>query len=162
MRARHQSGWVEERGSRQKCWYGHYYVYQTNEQGKDIRRHRGIILGEKSKLRKWEAEDKLRKVIAATQKNQPCGNSLTLEWFTRERFLPMREPQWAPSTKETNLYNLERHLLPALGTSPLAELDKFHCQVFLNKLAQRGLSFTIVDHNRTMRRRSSKKHSMLN
>src|ERR1700730_1950625 len=77
-------------------------------------------------------------------------------------FFPMREPQWAPSTKETNLYNLERHLLPALGTSPLAELDKFHCQVFLNKLAQRGLSFTIVDHNRTMRRRSSKKHSMLN
>jgi integrase len=88
-------------------------------------------------------------VIAATQKHQPVGNSLTLEWFTRERFLPMREPQWAPSTRETNLYNLERHLLPALGSTPLAELDKFKCQVFLNAIAQRGFSFTVVDHNRT-------------
>jgi hypothetical protein len=27
MRARHQDGWVEERGSRVRQWYGHYYRY---------------------------------------------------------------------------------------------------------------------------------------
>jgi integrase len=150
MRTRHQDGWVEERGSRIRKWYGHYYIYEANEYGKETRRHRGAYLGEKSTLRKWEAEEKLRKMITAAQKHQPVGNSLTLEWFTRERFLPMREPQWAPSTRETNLYNLERHLLPALGSTPLAELDKFKCQVFLNATAQRGFSFTVVDHNRTM------------
>lgn len=87
---------------------------------------------------------------------QPAGDNLTLEWYTRERFLPMREAQWAPSTRETNLGNINNHILPALGAAPLARLDKFRCQTFLNDLARpkkgasHGFSFTLVDHNRTM------------
>ena len=150
MRTRHQDGWVEERGSRHKRWYGHYYVYVADESGKETRRHIGVQLGEKAKLRKWEAEDKLRKIIASATKAQPKPNSITLEWFTRERFLPMRRAQWAPSTRETNLYNLERHILQKLGDKALCELEKFHCQVFLNGLAEKGFSFTVVDHCRTM------------
>jgi integrase len=150
MRTRHQNGWVEERGSRHKRWYGHYYVYSADESGKETRRHIGVQLGEKAKLRKWEAEDRLRKIIASASKAQPKPNSLTLDWFTRERFLPMRSAQWAPSTRETNLYTLESHILPALGSKALCELEKFHCQVFLNSLAENGFSFTVVDHSRTM------------
>jgi hypothetical protein len=73
-----------------------------------------------------------------------------------QSFLPMREPQWAPSTRETNLYNVNQHILPALGAVPLARLDKFKCQMFLNDLARprkgvaHGFSFTVIDHNRTM------------
>jgi len=150
MRTRHQNGWVEERGSRHKRWYGHYYIYEADASGKETRRHIGVQLGEKAKLRKWEAEDKLRKIIASATKAQPKPNSLTLDWFTRERFLPMRQPQWALSTRETNLYNLEKHILPALGSKALCELEKFHCQVFLNGLAEKAFSFTVVDHCRTM------------
>jgi integrase len=150
MRTRHQNGWVEERGSRHKRWYGHYYVYSADESGKETRRHIGVQLGEKAKLRKWEAEDRLRKIIASASKAQPKPNSLTLDWFTRERFLPMRSAQWAPSTRETNLYTLESHILPALGSKAPCELEKFHCQVFLNSLAENGFSFTVVDHSRTM------------
>jgi hypothetical protein len=150
MRTRHQDGWVELRGGRVPKWYGHYYVYDINEQGKEVRKHRGTHLGDKAKMRKWEAEDKLRKIIVAASKNQPRSEHLTLTWFARERFLPMREPQWAPSTRETNLYGLDQHILPSLGNSPLTDLDKFKCQVFLNKLAQSGFSFTVVDHCRTM------------
>jgi integrase len=62
----------------------------------------------------------------------------------------MRLAQWAPSTRETNLYNLNRHILPKLGNKALCELEKFHCQVFLNGLAEAGFSFTVVDHCRTM------------
>ena len=118
--------------------------------GNERRRHVGVQLGEKAKLRKWEAEEKLRKIIAAASKGIPRGNGVTLAWFTRERFLPMCDPQWAPSTHETNLYNIERHILPALGEVPLSELEKFNCQVFLNNLAKLGFSFTVVDHCRTM------------
>jgi integrase len=150
MRTRHQDGWVEERGSRQKRWYGHYYIYQVDESGKETRRHVGVQLGEKAKLRKWQAEEQLRKVIASATKAQPKPSTLTLEWFTRERFLPMRLAQWAPSTRETNLYNLERHILPKLGGNALCELEKFYCQIFLNGLAEKGFSFTVVDHCRTM------------
>jgi integrase len=149
VRTRHQDGWVEERGGRIKSWYGHYYVYELDGHGKEIRRHHGVHLGEKSRFRKWEAEHKLREVIAAAAKKQPASDRMTLEWFARERFLVMREPLWAPSTKETNTYNIEHHILPALGKKLLSEVDKFSCQVFLNSLAKRGFSFTVVDHNRT-------------
>jgi len=162
MRTRHQDGWVELRGNKLKRWYGHYYVYERDAQGKEKRRHRGVYLGDKATMRKWQAEDELRSKIQKASKKQPLADGLTLEWFTRERFLPMREPLWAPSTRETNLGNIEHHILPKLGSTPLAELDKFKCQTFLNELAnaerparkrqpaQKGFSFTVVDHNRTM------------
>jgi integrase/recombinase XerD len=148
MRSRHQDGWVEERGARVKRWYGHYFVYTKDAEGKETRRHVGVQLGEKAKLRKWEAEGKLRGIIASTSKNQP--RDLTLDWFVREKFLPSRSPQWAPSTRETNVGNIEHHILPALGTNLLSGLDKFECQKFINSLAEKGFSFTVVDHCRTM------------
>jgi integrase len=150
MRSRHQDGWVEERGTKSKRWYGHYYRYLTDAEGKETRQHIGVMLGEKSEMRKHEAVDKLRKIITSAAKAQPKPSNLTLEWYVTERFLPMRSAQWAPSTKETNLYHLNRLILPKLGTQLLCEIEKFHCQVFLNKLAEAGFSFTIVDHCRTM------------
>lgn len=150
MTEHHQKGWVEERGrTKLRCWYGHYFTYTVDQNGQETRRHIGVQLGEKAALRKWEAEDKLRKIIDAAAKAQPKPNELTLDWFTRERFLPMRQRQWAASTRETNLYDI-RHILAALGEKPLCDLEKFHCQVFLNNLADKGFSFTVVDHCRTM------------
>jgi integrase len=206
VRTRYQEGHVQERGKIRKRWYGLYYVYVRDESGKEVRRHAGVTLGEKSKLPKFKAVAKLRQFIAASAAIeeqlcrliaergldagqqaalrakvqgivdsetdleigasraitflgswvQPVGDHLTLDWFTRERFLPMREAQWAPSTRETNLYHIDHHILPVLGAVPLANLDKFRCQTFLNDLAKprkgaaRGFSFTVVDHNRTM------------
>src|SRR5579862_7984616 len=103
MRTRHQDGWVEERGSRVKTWFGHYYRYENNPvTGEEIRRHVGVKLGEKSRMRKFEAQDKLRGIIVNEAKSIPAPKEITLEWYTKERFLPMREPQWAASTRETN------------------------------------------------------------
>lgn len=200
MRSRHQQGWVEERGLVRKRWYGHYYAYEADATGKETRRHVGVALGEKAKLRKWEAEEKLRKLIeraAAIDEQfrrvvierglgfeaqmalraelnsvlasdrdperaadramkflsarvQPADEFLTLDWFTRERFLPMRTAQWAPSTRATNAYTIDKCILPALGKFVISKLDKFECQTFLNKLADKGRSFTVVDHSRTM------------
>jgi integrase len=149
-RTRHQDGRVELRGGKVQKWYGHFYIYEQDATGKETRRHRGVYLGDKSKMLKHQAQNKLRDIITSTAKHQPIPNQLTLEWFARERFLPMREPQWAPSTRETNFYNVEHHILPALGKTALTDLDKFACQVFLNGVAKRGFSFTVVDHCRTL------------
>lgn len=95
-------------------------------------------------------------------KAQPADDQLTLEWYTRERFLPMKSPKWAPSTRETNLYNIEHHILTALGSVPLKKLDKFTCQMFLNELAGKpqaarkeierktGFSLTVIAHCRSL------------
>ena len=104
MRIRHQDGWVEERGSRVKRWYGHYYRYLIDESGKETRVHVGVQLGEKSKMRKFEAADKLRKIITSVTKAQPKPSEQTLVWFVRERFLPMRHAQWAPSLRGKRIF----------------------------------------------------------
>lgn len=122
-------------GRKVKRWYGHYYLYVKDTTGNEVRQHRGINLGEKAKLRKWEAEERLRDEIAKTTNGAPLGDGRTLAWFAREKFLPMKMKSWAPSTRETNVYIIERHIIPALGQKPLAELDKFDAQIFLNTVA---------------------------
>jgi integrase len=151
MRARHQDGWVEERrGRRSRSWYGHYFEYVKDAQGKETRIHRGIRLGDKATMTKWKAEEKLRAEIGKTQKQKPVGAALTFEWFTRQQFLPMKQPKWTGSTRRTNLATLEHHVLPALGPKPLAEITKFDCQILVNDLAGKGYSHSIVDHCRIM------------
>jgi len=138
MRSRHQEGWVEERGTRLRRWYGHYYIYTRDEAGKETRRHVGVSLGDKSKLRKWEAEQELRKIIANATGSQPRKDGgVTVEWFTRERFVPLREGNWRPATKRGNLHDIKQYLLPALGTMALKDVDKFHVASLLNRLAKK-------------------------
>lgn len=150
MRIRHQDGWVEERGLKRKRWYGHYYWYEKDSANKEVRKHIGVSLGEKAHMRKFEAEAALRKIIATATKGIPKSANQTLEWFVRERFLPMKIGTWRESTLATNKGNLDNHILPALGAQVLGAIDKFKCQVFLNELAAKGYSFTVVDHCRTM------------
>lgn len=149
VRTRHQDGWVEERGKRHKRWYGHYYTYEMTPEGKERRRHVGVQLGEKAKMRKWEAEQALRRAISAAAVGIPQCDEQTLRWFVEQRFLPLKMARWEPSTRETNLGLFKNQILPALGDEPIGKLDKFKCQMFLNKLAEDDYSFTIVDHCRT-------------
>lgn len=146
MRRRHQDGWVEDRG---RTWYGHYYIYVKTSEGKEERRHVGVALGERSKIAKWEAKQKLRAVIATAASSLPKSADQTFEWFVRERFLPMKQ-RWEPSTRATNIGLLNVQILPLIGKEPLSELDKFKCQMVLNKLADNDYSFSVVDHCRTM------------
>jgi integrase len=188
MRSRDQEGHVQERGKNRDRFYGLFYHYERMETGQEVRRHIGVALGEKPKMRKFEARAKLRKIIAAftaVEKQlresfvaqglnaaqqaelrgkvqgiidseddseigaeraiaflggwvQPAADHQTLEWFVRERFLPMKKAGWATSTRETNLYIIEQHILPALGAVPLGRLDKFKGQTFLNDLLSKA------------------------
>jgi integrase len=148
MRSRHQDGWVEERGGKIRRWYGHYYVYLKDEAGNERREHRGVLLGDKAKVRKWEAEEKLRAEIGKVVQNLlPASADQTFGWFVRERFLPLKG-KWRPSTRATNLNTLNSNILHTLWEAPLAEVDKFKCQMLLNKLAEKGYSHSVVDHVR--------------
>lgn len=148
-RDRHQRGWVEETGKRVKKWKGHYYVYVALEDGSEVRRHRSVVLGLKSRVRKWEAQQELERVIereTGSRQSRP-DDSVSLEWFVRERYLPMREGSWRSSTKTTNADLLKHHVLGPLGSYELRELDKFVLQRHLNTLGA-AYSFSVVDHVR--------------
>lgn len=136
MRSRHQDGHVYERGKR-RVWVGSYFVYIKDEAGKPRRKHRTVVLGEKSSMRKWEAEDKLRGVIAQDNPSAARPNTdMTFGWFVDNRFLPMKSKTWAPATDKGNRYDIEHYLRPSLGDKVLSTIDAFACQETLNKLAE--------------------------
>jgi len=151
VRQRHQKGWVEERGSERKYWYGHWYSYSKDEQGRDVRKQTGEVLGFKSEMTKGAARDKLQKIIF-----ERCGeqvkpsDAVTLEWFYTNRFEPLRRGNWSPATLHGNQGDMERYIKPALGKVPLREFDLFRCQTYLNKLADSNYSESLVARCRTM------------
>jgi integrase len=103
----------------------------------ETRRHVGVVLGTKAELCKWQAEEKLHKEIASATGDQPRKDgTITLEWFTEERFIPMREGNWRPATKRGNLFDIQHYILPTLGALALKSIDKFQVASLLNRMAK--------------------------
>jgi integrase len=151
MRPRHQAGWIEERGTKRKYWYGRFYVYIKDENGIDRRRQTGEFLGYKSQMTKSAAKEKLQKIIfERVGKEAQPDDAVTLEWFYRNRFLPMREAGWSRETKRGNESVSRLYVLGQLGSIPLRNLTLFQLQTHLNKLADKGFSKAVISHARTM------------
>jgi len=138
------------RGGRRQKWYGHYYVYVI-ENGIEVRKHRGVLLGSKSELRKWEAQEKLRAIIEhETGTVAPIKEAVTLGWFYEHRFEPMRKGKWGEATRRGNGSDVRLYLLPELGEKRLGDFDRYQCQTFINALAERGYSESVVARCKTM------------
>ena len=130
-RERHQNGWVVESGKRIKKWIGHWCPYRED----GSRSHSTVVLGLKSKMRKWEAEDALRRHIESATGQQPkCEADPTLQWFWDNAYLPSRT--WGPAMVSTVTSIIKRHVLPKFGQKRLADLDKLELQKHLNALAE--------------------------
>jgi integrase len=148
MRTRNQSGWVEETKARN--WKGHWYEYRKDPQtGKETRRHRSKILGQKSHMRKFEATQELAKIVNplnATQSSRR-DDRVSLKWFVEHRWLPTIEGDWRATTSRTNKY-LVKFILNRFGERALRELDRVELQDWLNQLA-RKYSRSLVFHCHT-------------
>ena len=93
-RDRYQEGRVVLVGKRVKKWRGHFYIYEKQADGSEVRRHRNLLLGLKAEMDKGEAKAKLREILARETKNiAPAPANVTLRWFYENRFLPQKEGQ---------------------------------------------------------------------
>lgn len=130
QRERHQNGWVAVSGKKEKKWIGHWMPYRQN--GK--RTHERVVLGLKSKLTKWEAEDKLRAHIAEQEKRPltPEGEP-TFQWFWTRRFVPTRT--WCPKTEAVVTTIFDHHVLPVIGARLLRRVEKFEIDMLVKKIA---------------------------
>lgn len=73
---------------------------------------------------------------------------VTLSWFTRNRFFPLREGStWKEETAAIRKIEIEKDILAPLGELPLAQVDKVLLQTQLNDLAKK-LSQARVQHAR--------------
>jgi integrase len=135
MRARNQSGWIEE--TKARTWKAHWYEYIRDPQTSvEHRRHRSRIVGQKSQMRKFEAEAELGKILSPVNATQSSrrDDRVPLRWFIEHRWQPTVEGDWGATTKTTNRYFI-RAILQQFGDKALRELDFVDLQHWLNKLA---------------------------
>jgi len=137
-------------GKRRKMWYGKYRVwykdpvantYTTKQKTKKI--------GPKSELTKFDAEERLREMIAADNETatalpaDTAPKDLTLEWFVTNRHLPMMSCR--ETTKKSTKYEIQLYILKRFGDKPLKDIGLFDLQTHLNKLAK-NFSDSVVRH----------------
>ena len=145
-KSRHQRGYVSEVGKGTKKWAGHYHVYILDENGREQRRKKYVILGLKSQMRKWEAEDKLFTLIAketgtGTPRPDP---EVTFGWFWKFRYLPLKESRWKRSQRDAVSFVMDKHVLPKFRDIRLCDVNKFDIQTHLNELSK-NYSESLVD-----------------
>jgi integrase len=123
-------------------WEIHYNIYLTDPQtGKAKRRHRA------------EAEAILAAELAAINGGpitRPTDGTITFGDWMRNFYIPMRGANWRDATRKTNGDYLQRYIYPALEYVALKDITKFQVQMFLNRLAVEGYSYTVVYHVRDL------------
>lgn len=103
-----------------------------------------VVLGLKSQLRKHEAEEKLRKIIQQLSGKTSGGkaillpdDSVTFDWFVKEKYIPLRRGQWRVATRKKLEYEINHYLVDQFRAVPLREVGLFELQTRLNDLAER-------------------------
>jgi integrase-like protein len=151
-RSRYQQGRVVSTAA--GGWEIHYNIYLTDPQtGKAKRRHRSRVVGYRPKMRRAEAEAILAAELAAINGGpitRPTDGTITFGNWMRNFYIPMRGANWRDATRKTNRDYLQRHIYPALEYVALKDITKFQVQMFLNRLAVEGYSYTVMYHVRDL------------
>ncbi len=151
MAKSHQRGTVR---LEHKSWVGYLNlkVLDPNTGESKWKKQRVGVLGAKSQMSKHQAHDELGKIIAqktgGTTQPRADERIVTLAWFTRNRFFPLREGStWKEETAAIRKIEIEQDILKLLGDLPLGQIDKVMLQIHLNALAKK-LSQGRVQHAR--------------
>jgi integrase len=151
MAKSHQRGTVR---LEHHSWVGYLNlkVLDPNTGESKWKKQRVGVLGAKSKITKHQAQDSLDLIIAhktgGTTQPRADQRIVTLGWFTRSRFFPLREGStWKEETANSRKSAIERDILAKFGEVPMEQIDKFMFQTHLNDLA-RILSAGRVMHAR--------------
>lgn len=137
MRRRHQKGSVFKRG---KAW-----VIQWWQDGHRLKRTLGLI----SKMTKSEAQAALAEILAPlNSRDVPPSKSWLVADFTKQVYLPFYGRKWKHSTAMSNLDRLKNHVISEFGHLTLGQLNREMLQDYLDRKAEAGLSFSVVDHLR--------------
>ncbi len=102
---------------RGKQWYGYFRQTVIDPETNEIRVKKPCTkLGLKSQMTKSEARKTLQSVITKQTGQNPGGkvrkdDSVTFEWFVRNRYFPLREGDWRPKTAKMKMIQIEQDLL---------------------------------------------------
>lgn len=152
-RPRYQRGFVEETGKLIRKWKVHWYVWITDSDGNEDRRHRNRVIGRRPskspqllsaadaalpEMTKAEAQAELDRIIRVEVGgvDPRRDGGMTFGDFFRGQWLPVRVSTWRNNTKETNLAVFETHIEPRWGKVKLDQIDAPAAATWLGELAK--------------------------
>jgi len=135
-----------------KKWYGYPPRTRTKdpETGNLTESRIPIVLGPKSNMTKTEAREALAREVAKqrgwfrTNGQVMNDGSVTLNWFCRNRYFPLKEGDWREETAKTKKGLIQSNLLDDLGEIPLKNFDRFTLQMHVNKLGKNCSKDTVL------------------
>ena len=135
-----------------KKWYGYPPRTRTKdpETGNLTESRIPIVLGPKSNMTKTEAREALAREVAKqrgwfrTNGQVMNDGSVTLNWFCKNRYFPLKEGDWREETAKTKKGLIQSNLLDDLGEIPLKNFDRFTLQMHVNKLGKNCSKDTVL------------------
>ena len=126
---------------------GFYYVYACQSDGTERRLRRKKVLGLKSQMKKWEAEKVLQDLIdkEAGGANVQPSPAYTFGWFWEQRYRPLKEPTWKPSSAPKMVWFIDNYIAKPFYDTRLGEMNRFAIQSHLNGLAERFSRSVVVN-----------------
>ena len=138
-RERHENGWVELVGKREKKWKGFYHDYVLRADGSARRQQRKRIIGTKAEIpTKAEAED-LHRVWLRRRAAQPVADTSKAKVsHLCDDYLALRNGDWEEATRKTNQSLFERIIKPAIGHRPIESITAEDLKKLVNDLPNRS------------------------
>jgi integrase len=149
-RPRYQDGSLFIRGKRTKLWVARWREDVIREDGEMARTHRRVVLGAVNELSRREAMAILQaRVSEVNQGRRRATPTMTFEKFTREHWQAGILLSLKPSTARYYQFQLDRHILPALGPCRLCDVNRARIQAILLDRKRMGYSSSTIHGIRT-------------
>jgi integrase len=138
-RPRYQDGSLFIRGKRSKVWVARWREDLIEEDGSLHRTQRTVVLGSVSDLSRREARSLLQKRVSEiNQGRHRARPMMTFEKFAKEHWQPGTLLALKPSSQRIYQFNLDKYVLPTLGSLRLCEVNRATIQHLLLALKHEG------------------------
>jgi hypothetical protein len=138
-RPRYQDGSLFIRGKRTKVWVARWREDVIWEDGTLDRTQRTVVLGPIADLSRREARSLLQKRVSEiNQGRHRARPMMTFEKFAKEHWQPGALLALKPSSVRIYQFNLDKYVLPTLGSLRLCEVDRATIQHLLLALKHKG------------------------
>ncbi|MGH9682313.1 MAG: tyrosine-type recombinase/integrase [Candidatus Acidiferrales bacterium] len=149
-RPRYQDGSLFIRGKRTKVWVARWREDVIREDGTLNRTQRTVVLGSITELSRREARSLLQKRVSEiNQGRHRARPMMTLEKFAREHWQAGASLALKPGSASYYNFQLDKHVLPALGSHRLCDVSRQVVQQFLLERKGKGYSSSTIHGIRT-------------
>ena len=149
-RPRYQDGSLFIRGKRTKVWVARWREDVIQEDGTLNRTQRTVVLGSVTELSRRGARSLLQKRVSEiNQGKHRARPMMTLEKFAREHWQAGALLALKPSSANYYNFQLDKHVLPVLGSYRLCDVSRPVVQQFLLERKRKGYSSSTVHGVRT-------------